>query len=129
MKTKKMKTSEDYGYATIDSIKERANRPERRILTVSKSDFMHVDKRNWMRLFTTNCPFCGKRISGRPCEWPYYIRKDDEYLWLCECCSHIRHVHVTGDGDDAGEVIAKFDMLPDGNHKYKDLTQQASSQE
>ena len=63
-------------------------------LPIYEYQLEEVTKENRMKLFNRHCPSCGNLIIGRPCEWPYYVRKGNKYVWFCEKCSWITRVSV-----------------------------------
>ena len=87
------------------------------IISVPRSCFESVTKENRFKFFMKNCPVCNGYIAGRPAEWPYYIRADDMYLFLCDRCAYIRHVNVID--DDTNQVVTKFDLRAGGHHEER----------
>lgn len=51
---------------------------------VPASALMESSDRNRFRYFSTGCPICGKRISGRPAEYPYCRKFGERVAFPCE---------------------------------------------
>lgn len=64
------------------------------MVRVTEEQFVEVTKKNRFKLFNTFCAVCGKWIHGRPAEYPYYLKKNGKYLWLCDAHTWIRNVKI-----------------------------------
>ena len=53
-----------------------------------------VTEENRFNFFIKPCPICGKKISGRPAEYPHYRLFGSKVLFLCRYCSHLRNILI-----------------------------------
>lgn len=60
--------------------------------TVPVSALMEISDRNRFRYFSIGCPICGKGISGRPAEYPYYRKFGERVAFLCDFCDELGRI-------------------------------------
>ncbi len=65
-----------------------------RKFTVPESALMEITVRNRFRYFSAGCAVCGKRISGRPAEYPYYRKFGDRVAFLCDFCDELERISL-----------------------------------
>ncbi|MBQ9009538.1 MAG: hypothetical protein IJ088_09440 [Clostridia bacterium] len=65
--------------------------------TVPESALVEITGSNRFRVFSTRCPICGKPISGRPAEYPYYRKFGDRTVFLCDFCDQLGRVSLRAD--------------------------------
>lgn len=62
--------------------------------TIPESALVDIAERDRFRYFSRRCPICGKPISGRPAEYPYYRKFGVKVVFLCDLCDELKKVSV-----------------------------------
>ena len=65
--------------------------------TVPESALIDLTDKDRFRYFSKRCPICGKPISGRPAEYPYYRKFGLKVVFLCDLCDDLKKVSVRDD--------------------------------
>ena len=66
--------------------------PWYRHYVVSRSVLVDTAGVNRFRYFHRKCALCGKPISGRPAEYPYYRIFDQKVAYLCDICDELKNI-------------------------------------
>ncbi len=78
--------------------------PWYRSYTIPESALIDITDRDRFSYFSKRCPICGKPISGRPAEYPYYRKFGMKIVYLCDMCDELKKVSVR---DDTGNKNQK----------------------
>ena len=66
--------------------------PWYRHYVVSRSALVDITGMNRFCYFRRKCALCGKTISGRPAEYPYYRIFDQKVAYLCDSCDELKNI-------------------------------------
>ena len=81
---------QDMPSAPSDYYRRTMTNPFLKTHKIPESEYVEITKENRFQYFTKNCPICGKRIFGRPSEYPYYKTDGNRVAFLCGFCVHLK---------------------------------------
>ncbi|MBO6268023.1 MAG: hypothetical protein J6N19_02620 [Clostridium sp.] len=78
--------------APTRSYRRTMTNPWLKTYKIPEDEYVEITKENRDKYFRKKCPICGKEISGRPSEYPYYKLDGNKVAFLCGWCVRLKCV-------------------------------------
>lgn len=81
---------QDLPNAPADTFRRTMTNPYFKTYKIPASEYIEITKENRNKYFSKPCPVCGKPISGRPSEYPYYKMDGNKVAFVCGWCARLK---------------------------------------